>query len=125
MRFRFLHPSAGAGVRGNDSSCVLRVEGPGGRTLLTGDIEAPGEAALLAERARLATDLLVAPHHGSKTSSSPQFLDAVAPRYGLFAVGYRNRYRFPSGDVVDRYRRAGVALYATEDGVDAHVYLPT
>jgi competence protein ComEC len=117
VRFRFLHPSAGAGVRGNDSSCVLRVEGPGGRTLLTGDIEAPGEAALLAERARLATDLLVAPHHGSRTSSTAPFVAATAPRWVVFPAGFGNRWGFPAAEVRARWQRAGAGLWTTgEDG---------
>jgi competence protein ComEC len=61
----------------------------------------------------LKADILVAPHHGSATSSTAAFLDAVQPRYGLFSVGYRNRFGFPHWQVVRRYRERGAKLYAT------------
>ena len=105
--FAFLHPGGkAAGRAGNDASCVLRVRAGGKTLLLPGDIEAGAERQLLARYAgRLRADILVAPHHGSRTSSSPAFARAVAPRHVLFAVGYRNRYRFPHADVSGRYRR--------------------
>jgi competence protein ComEC len=62
---------------------------------------------------RLPVDVLVVPHHGSLTSSSPAFVSAVHPGYALFSTGYRNRFRFPRKPVVDRYRKAGSVLLDT------------
>src|SRR3989344_3627765 len=98
--------------------------GPQGvSALLVGDIEAPQEQALLARGAALQADLLLVPHHGSKTSSSPAFLDAVQPRTALVQAGYRNRFGHPAPQVLQRYRlrdievvessRCGAATWAS------------
>jgi competence protein ComEC len=97
---------------GNNASCVLKVTSVDGRSvLLPGDIERSVEAALLAdEPGRLAANVLVAPHHGSRSSSTPAFIRAVKPDWVLFATGYRNRFGFPKADIVTRYRVAGARL---------------
>ncbi|HEY2929716.1 ComEC/Rec2 family competence protein, partial [Piscinibacter sp.] len=79
-------------------SCVLRVSSAGsGSVLLTGDIEREQEAALVALLGdALKSDVLVVPHHGSKTSSTAAFLDAVQPRDAVFQAGYRNRFGHPA-----------------------------
>ncbi len=106
--FRVLHPVA-LHARGNNDSCVLAVQAGTARLLLSGDIEAAAEARLLRHGTDpLAADLLVVPHHGSRTSSTTAFVRAVAPDYALFATGYRNRYHFPYPGVVARY----VAIHA-------------
>ncbi|HWS73931.1 MAG TPA: ComEC/Rec2 family competence protein, partial [Quisquiliibacterium sp.] len=122
VRFEWLHPGAEP-VRASRSptnarSCVLRVESPAGALLLTGDIEAAQERDLLSvlDGARLRADVLLAPHHGSRTSSTPAFLDAVAPGLAVFQVGYRNRYRHPNPLVLERYRERGIAVLRS----DAH-----
>lgn len=109
VRFEILSPPPDVGQRsGNDRSCVLRVSADGGSVLLPGDIGQTAEAALVDTAAgRLRSTVLIAPHHGSATSSGTPFVTAVAPRYVLFAVGYRNRYRFPSRRVTARYRAEG------------------
>ena len=102
---------AGAGRR-NDASCVLMVRSRHGNILLPADIEAKSEKKLVETWGdRLRAEILVAPHHGSKTSSTPAFIEAVAPRYVLFPAGYRNRYRHPHPTVVQRYVDRGVILY--------------
>jgi competence protein ComEC len=91
---------------------VLRVEAADGRVLLLpGDIEGRIEQQLVRQRyQQLAADILVAPHHGSRTSSSTEFVEAVRPDYVLFPVGYRNRFGFPSSEVVERYRTIGARM---------------
>lgn len=102
------------GEKENDNSCVLHVSGAGGSVLLTGDIEAAGERHLLAaQRDRLSSDILVAPHHGSKTSSTSAFLDAVAPRLVLIPAGYLNRFGFPHPSVMARYQAADIPVMTT------------
>ena len=116
VAFELLYPppEGGPGGKGNDGSCVLRIATAGGVLLLSGDIEAAAEAELLARvPERLAADVLVAPHHGSKTSSTVPFVTAVAARHALFAIGYRNRWGFPHPRVVERYRAAGAAVHTT------------
>jgi len=109
VRFRFLHPERDDALRGNDASCVLRIDAPGGSLLLPGDIERTGEARLLQRDAPLSADVVVAPHHGSDTSSTPAFVRAVDPDWVLYAVGYRNQWDFPKPAVVARWRPAGWA----------------
>ena len=113
--FTVLHPESGDGHEGNNASCVLRVETPGGQSvLLTGDIEKSAEQALLNEqRDKLPADILVVPHHGSSTSSSRKFIAVVNPAIALFPAGYRNRYHFPVPAVVARYADMGAAMYET------------
>ena len=83
--------------------------------LLTGDIEAPSEWALLhAEPSMLASDVLVVPHHGSRTSSTPAFVEGVSPGVAIFAAGYRNRFGHPRDEIVSRYRRSGAARWRTD-----------
>lgn len=114
VSFEFMHPPPGSRLVGNDASCVLRVVGPGGSALLPGDIEQPGEDALLREAmARLHCDILVAPHHGSATSSSSGFLAAAQPRFLVFSTGYLNRFGFPHAGVLERARHSGAELYFT------------
>ncbi|MGM0594176.1 MAG: DNA internalization-related competence protein ComEC/Rec2 [Pseudomonadota bacterium] len=116
--FEMLHPArAGLAPEKNDNSCVLRVSAGGRRLLLTADIEAAAERALLQQPQSLAADILVAPHHGSTSSSSAAFVEAVGAEAVLFSVGYRNRYGFPHAEVVERYRQQGAELLRTdEDG---------
>jgi competence protein ComEC len=94
-------------------SCVLRVSNGERTALLVGDIEQPQEAALLAGTAALAADVLLVPHHGSKTSSSAAFLDAVRPPLALVQAGYRNRFGHPAAPVMARYRERGIAVVET------------
>ena len=118
VRFELLHPAPadyGRGLKPNALSCVLRITAADGRAaLLVGDIEAAQERQLLAPAADgrpapgLKADLLLVPHHGSRTSSSEAFLDAVAPRIAWVQAGYRNRYGHPVAEVAERYQRRGV-----------------
>lgn len=113
VRFSVLHPPAaahGAPARPNAMSCVLRIAGARAAALLAGDVEKPQEAALAAGPAPLRADLLLVPHHGSKTSSTPAFIDAVAPALALVQAGYRNRFGHPAAEVVQRYRERGIRL---------------
>jgi competence protein ComEC len=118
VRFELLHPPADAdtAARPNALSCVLRVAGHAqGSVLLTGDLEAPQERALVRrEGARLASDVLVVPHHGSRTSSSDELLDAVRPRVALVQAGYRNRFGHPHPAVVERYVQRGIELVRSD-----------
>ncbi len=111
VEFQVLYPDADAPADGNDASCVLKVSGAGGSALLTGDIMKKSERRLLELDAPvLRGDLLVAPHHGSNSSSSAPFVAAVSPMEVLFPVGYRNRWGFPKPEVVARYMGEGAAL---------------
>jgi competence protein ComEC len=111
VRFRVLHPAAEFGARGNESSCVLRVEAGASALLLTGDIERRGETALLTEP--IAADVVVVPHHGSATSSSPSFVAAVAAKHAIVSAGYANRWGFPRPEVRERWRESGAEVIAT------------
>jgi competence protein ComEC len=113
--FRMLNPAVAEGDGSdNNRSCVLKIDAAGGSALLTGDIEAVAERRLVEHDARLLrSDILIAPHHGSATSSTAEFIQAVAPRYVLFPVGYRNRWHFPRPAVAARYRAAGAKLFGT------------
>jgi competence protein ComEC len=91
---------------------VLRIAAAGGAMLLTGDIERTAEKALLSSAVR--SDVLLVPHHGSRTSSTPEFIAAVAPRWAVVAAGYRNRFGHPNGEVLERYRSAGAQIARTD-----------
>jgi competence protein ComEC len=124
VRFEVLHPPvsryAESARNTNARSCVLRVSAQDGRgvsALMTGDIPAQQERALVAWAPDagfdLRADVLMAPHHGSHTSSSPAFIAAVQPRFVLAQAGYRNRYGHPHPEIVARYRAAGAGFIAT------------
>ncbi|OGS92389.1 MAG: DNA internalization-related competence protein ComEC/Rec2 [Gallionellales bacterium GWA2_60_18] len=120
--FELLHPDADSHgdtkPRDNERSCVLRI-GIGKRAvLLTGDIGKSSEARLTALHAdKLSVDLLVVPHHGSKNSSSIEFVAATLPDYAVFTSGYRNRFGHPHETVQQRYADSGAELLRSdEDG---------
>ncbi|SAL37571.1 DNA internalization-related competence protein ComEC/Rec2 [Caballeronia peredens] len=120
VEFRVLWPEPGplAG-KPNHQSCVLRATNAAGRAaLFTADIEADVERVLIArDAAALRADVLIAPHHGSRTSSTEPFLDSVEPRAAIFQVGYRNRFRHPNTTVYARYELRAIALSRSdEDG---------
>jgi competence protein ComEC len=119
VRFELLHPTAAsyadAGIKSNDRSCVLKISAAGGKLLLTGDIEMRSEQELLARAPdALRADVLVVPHHSSRTSSTEEFIAAVQPRWAVLPVGYRNRFGHPKEDVVERYRASGAQLLRTD-----------
>ena len=111
--FTLLHPDRGA-WSGNDSSCVLQVTAAGGRSvLLPGDIEAAAERALLARGAIRPAEVLLVPHHGSASSSTPGFVAAVKPRLAIASAGYANRWGLRDPAVRQRYAGSGVPLWTT------------
>lgn len=118
VEFAMLHPRAEdytVARAGNNLSCVLTVTAGGQRLLLTADIESADEAALLARAPlALAADVLLVPHHGTKTSSSEPFVTAVGARHALISVGYRNRFGHPRDEVVERYVQAGARIWRTD-----------
>ncbi|SNS29541.1 competence protein ComEC [Noviherbaspirillum humi] len=120
VRFEMLHPSASiyesVKWKPNARSCTLRISRGGRSLLLPGDIEAVQEAELLeGARERLEATVLLAPHHGSGTSSTAAFLSAVKPEIALFQVGYRNRYNHPKAEVYERYGRYGIRRLRSDE----------
>ncbi|XYJ08708.1 DNA internalization-related competence protein ComEC/Rec2 [Telluria sp. B2] len=118
--FEMLQPTpasyAEPGLKANARSCTLRISAKGRAILLAADIEAAQEAALLqAAPGSLRADVLLAPHHGSGTSSTPAFLAAVKPSIGVFQVGHRNRYRHPKKEVFERYGQLGIRRLRTDE----------
>ncbi|MGB5852934.1 MAG: DNA internalization-related competence protein ComEC/Rec2 [Rhodanobacter sp.] len=113
VRFRVLSPLPGEGDHDNDSSCVLLVEGRGGRVLLPGDISSKAEPAVAAAVGAGPPPVLVVPHHGSKTSSGAVFIAALRPSLALVSAGWRNRFGHPRAEVLARYAEAGVPLFNT------------
>nr|WP_229676424.1 DNA internalization-related competence protein ComEC/Rec2 [Polaromonas eurypsychrophila] len=114
--FEVLHPQAGdyeTPQKSNAMSCVLRISNGNRAALLAGDIELAQEQRLVASGVNLKADLLLVPHHGSKTSSSPAFLDAVQPGLALAQAGYRNRFGHPAAPVLERYRERRIAVFAS------------
>ena len=127
IRFEVLGPVEASTTDTNNGSCVLSIVTPNVRILLPGDIEKSAENELLGrlDPSQLRADILVAPHHGSRTSSGSVFLDAVRPRHVVFSVGFRNRFGFPHPDVMARYSARGVALHDTmRDGAITFTLTP-
>jgi competence protein ComEC len=122
VHFDMLHPDKSTAIEAvehnNERSCVLRVSTGERSILLTGDIEKLAELRLLQLHTRdLPATLLVAAHHGSLSSSSQAFVNAVHPRYVVFTSGYLNRFGHPKEEVVERFRAAGSELLRSdEDG---------
>ena len=113
VRFAILHPDEGFAARGNDSSCVLAVEAGSSSLLVTGDIERRGESAVVTQP--IAADVVVVPHHGSATSSSPSFVAAVGATHAIVSAGYANRWGFPRPEVRERWQQSGAAVTVTGD----------
>jgi competence protein ComEC len=115
VRFEIVHPSLDPlpGKR-NNTSCVLRVIAGGRSLLITGDIERAAEAQMIAGGRVSKTDVLLVPHHGSRTSSTPDFVAAAAPSWAVIPVGYRSRFGHPNAEVVARYRAAGAQMVRTD-----------
>ncbi len=118
--FDILHPTkddyAEENRKTNDLGCVLKIIAPGGTVLMTADVEKKSETEMIERDAdALKADVLVVPHHGSKTSSTEAFLDAVKPKIALIPVGYRNRFRHPHPDVMVRYAERGIKVYRTDE----------
>lgn len=127
VRFEFLHPTADRRSKDqatNHQSCVLRVSVGGKSMLLTSDIETADETSLLAAGLGQSEVLLV-PHHGSGTSSSPAFLDAVQPEVAVIPVGYRNRYRHPKPSVLASYEERKIKVLRTDADGMVQVTLPS
>jgi competence protein ComEC len=119
VRFEILQPwtaEALAGEKTNARSCVLKLTSAQGRTaLLTGDIEAPQEAMLVQRLgSALRSEVLVVPHHGSHTSSSAEFLAAVAPSVAVIQVAYRSRFGHPHAEVLARYQGRSIEVVRTD-----------
>ncbi len=120
--FDIIHPAKEAydikGVKTNNLGCTLKITAPGGSILMTADIEKQSENQLV-ERFRdeptvLKSDVMVVPHHGSRTSSTDTFIDAVSPTMALVPVGYLSRFRHPNGAVMERYTARKMPIYRTD-----------
>lgn len=118
VEFAILHPTAqpaAVNVKTNHLSCVLHINAGGRRMLLTSDIEAPDEIVLLARvPEQLPADVLLVPHHGSRTSSTPAFLAAVGAADAVIPVGYRNQFGHPKAEILARYEARGTRLSRTD-----------
>ncbi len=120
VQFEVLFPGPESYIRENAKpntrSCTLKVTLGEYALLLPGDIEAAQERALISAGVqKLSASVLLAPHHGSGTSSTLPFLNAVSPKMAVFQVGYRNRYRHPKEEVLKRYRELGIERFRSDD----------
>ena len=114
VNFEILYPPSTLRYLGNNSSCVLKISNKLHSILLTGDIEKRAEEYLVQRKQKkLQSTILIVPHHGSKTSSSIEFLNYVQPIYALFSTGFHNRFKFPHKIVLNRYHRLGSKIYDT------------
>lgn len=108
--------------RDNDESCVLRIAAPGGSVLLAGDIEAASERRLIERHGEaLSSSVIVVPHHGSRSSSTPAFVREVGAHAAIFSVGHLNQFRHPHPSVVERWEGAGARSWRTDRQGAIHV----
>lgn len=119
VRFEMLHPTLGSyqndRLKDNDRGCVLKITTAFGSVLLPADIERLSEQELLESMPdTLAANVLVVPHHGSRTSSTEAFIRAVHPATAIFTVGYRNRHGHPKEEIVERYLAQGIETWRTD-----------
>lgn len=114
VRLSVVSPITVSQFAGNNSSCVILIEWRDQRILLPGDIEAAAEAFVLTELNQPLT-VLVAPHHGSKTSSTTDFVNRLQPQHVVFSAGYRHHFGHPHPQVVNRYQRQGSRLWRTAE----------
>lgn len=113
VHFSIVHPVA-TDQQNNNASCVLVIRYRDQHIVLPGDIEHAAEQELLTRDALPQhVDALIAPHHGSKTSSTQAWVEWLQPKHVLFATGYRNRFHFPHAQVVTRYQTMGSSLWNT------------
>ncbi len=119
VKFEILHPTADDldddSRKINNDGCVLKLTSVHGSALLTADIEQAAEAELLEREANLKSDVVVAPHHGSKTSSTQEFIEAIGAEYVVFTVGYRNRFGHPKEEVVQRYVDLHTKMFRSDE----------
>ncbi len=124
ISFRFL-PIRESFQEKNNNSCILQVGNSVGRVLLTGDIEKTGEDYLVRTYGnQLASEVLIVPHHGSKTSSSYRFLLEVAPRYAVASLGFDNRFHFPHAKTLTSMDALGIAFFRTDECGMVDIRLP-
>ena len=119
VKFEVLYPQVesyqDAAFKDNNRSCVIKVTSRFGSLLLTGDIEAQAEQILLENQAeKLRSDVMIAPHHGSKTSSTDALIQATNAKQVIFTVGYLNRFKHPKPEVMKRYEANGAVLYRSD-----------
>jgi competence protein ComEC len=119
VQFKVLYPELGSydneHVTDNNRSCVIKVSSTSGTILLTGDVEKAGEYQMLARDASvLKADVLIAPHHGSKTSSTQDFIQAISPKLVIFTNGYLNRFGHPKSVIVQRYVNQDVQVLRSD-----------
>ena len=119
IHFEILHPARNSyaieKVSKNNRGCTLRISAGKNSILLAADIEKKSEERLLElHPEKLPSTMLIVPHHGSKTSSTQPFVDAVHPHYAVFTSGYRNKFGHPKPEVVERYRAAGSELLRSD-----------
>lgn len=112
VRFEVLHPTPALPYLGNDSSCVLAIRGPGGRVLLAGDVSTAVEPRLLGASGGQ-YDMVLVPHHGSTTSSSPAFVSALGSRAAVVTAGLGNRFGFPKPEIRRRWEASGARFWST------------
>jgi len=116
VKFEFLNPIYFRSSKGssNDLSCVLRISNGLHSVLLTGDIEKSGERYLINYHSgQLRSDILIAPHHGSLSSSSKSFIKLIEPEYVIYGVGDNNRFGFPKLEILKRYHNLKSEQYST------------
>ncbi len=114
---QFLHPSKQTSefISINDESIICKVTINQASFLFSGDIEARAEERIVfAYQDALKADILKVPHHGSKTSSTELFIDAVSPELAIIQVGHDNKFHHPHGRVLDRYERKGIRVLRTD-----------
>lgn len=115
VEFGILHPDTAPSRTGNNASCVLRVSAGAHSALLSGDIERPVELALVNRGILQPSQLVVVPHHGSRTSSTPAFVEALQAEFAVVSAGYGNRWGFPRPEVVHRWQQSGATVLTTAD----------
>lgn len=108
-----LHPGAEQARAGNDASCVVEIRVGKHVALLTGDIELPAEQRLVRDQRLSTAELVMVPHHGSRTSSHGAFIAQLRPRIAIVSAGFENRWGFPKADVVARWQSVGTEVINT------------
>ncbi|MCK5343032.1 MAG: MBL fold metallo-hydrolase, partial [Candidatus Heimdallarchaeota archaeon] len=120
VHIEFLHPPANfekgrsSGSKINNRSIVMRIKYGEKAFLLTGDLEVEGENEIIRDGDIMRAHVIKAGHHGSLSSSSPNFIQKVSPQYTVFTVGYKNRFHFPRDEVVKRYKEMGTETFRTD-----------